>query len=205
MQGFFKKTTFTKSIVIGATTTVVLLLIHTTRVGIQALVSGQDIIFSWQLPLIKIDDGSNYQVPETKPIQLYWLTKEGEELGFDPAPMTVDATADDESLLTGAIAKLFADSDNQPSAIPQTTKLNSLRIEGQNIYIDLSPEFGSGGGTTSMTARLGQLIYTLSSFDESAHIWISIEGEPLLELGGEGLLVDQPMTKAIFDENYFLY
>lgn len=203
MQRFLQKTTFGKSILVGASLTLVLMLIHTTRIGIQALISGQEITFSWQLPLIEIDDGSNYQVPETKPVQLYWLTSEGEELGFKAAPMTVDANADDESLLTGAIAKLLADSGNQPSAIPEETKLLSLRVEANDIYIDLSPEFTFGGGSSSMAARLGQVVYTLSSFNESANIWISIAGEPLVELGGEGLLVDQPITRAIFDQNYF--
>ena len=90
------------------------------------------------------------------------------------------------------------------SSIPQGTKLRSLEVKDDTVTVDLSKEFTSGGGTASMQSRLGQVIYTATSINPKAKVYISVEGKPLTELGGEGLTIDQPMTRQSFDADFQL-
>ena len=104
------------------------------------------------------------------------------------------------------MSQLFNTTQNNQlsSTIPPETKLLGLRIDDTGIHVNLSDEFRYGGGSTSMIYRVAQVLYTASSIEESANVYLSVEGELLDEenpLGGEGLILAEPLTRQKFVEN----
>ncbi|MFQ3614190.1 MAG: GerMN domain-containing protein, partial [Cyanobacteriota bacterium] len=79
-----------------------------------------------------------------------------------------------------------------------------VRIEGNDIFLNFSPEFTQGGGSTLMMGRITQVLYTATSQNPGARLWISVEGRALEVLGGEGLIIDQPLTRASFVPSFQL-
>jgi spore germination protein GerM len=137
--------------------------------------------------------------------RVYWLRSTGKKLELAPVKIAVEGgnSAGELKSLLERLLKGPANSD-VTSSIPQGTKLNSVKVAKDGVHVDLSKSFTSGGGSTSMQGRLGQVIYTASSLNPSEPIWISVEGEPLTVLGGEGLEVSQPMTRTDFKKGFSL-
>ena len=75
-------------------------------------------------------------------------------------------------------------------------------MSSKGVYLNLSDAFTQGGGSESMMGRLGQILYTASSVDPNMPVWISVEGKLLETLGGEGLMLEQPITRQWFKENF---
>jgi len=79
------------------------------------------------------------------------------------------------------------------SEIPIGTKLLGLEHHRSVVSINLSKQFTTGGGSTSMTQRLEQVKQTVYSVDNSPQIALAVEGKPLETLGGEGLEVPETL------------
>ena len=139
--------------------------------------------------------------------QVYWLTAQDNEYGLTASSIDLgDGNLSDQEKLQKVLGRLLQGpaNANVSSAIPDQTKLNTVSIKTDGVHVDISKEFTTGGGSQSMQGRLGQIIYTASSLNPKVGVWISIDGEPLEVLGGEGLLVSQPMTRAEFDKEFSL-
>lgn len=136
----------------------------------------------------------------------YWVDDRNNRVAFSRQAIgpSKTTTLNPEGQLRQAIESLLT-SKTETTSIPANTHLRSLKMRDRNnIYIDLSQEFVTGGGTASMSARVGQVLLTATSLDPSARLWLSVEGELLRELGGEGIEIPQPLTKAEFEKNFGL-
>ncbi len=82
------------------------------------------------------------------------------------------------------------------TTIPKGTRLLSLSIAEGVASVDLSQEFDDGGGTLSMSARVAQVVFTLTRYSTVERVRFLMEGEPLNELGGEGLIIGPSQTRT---------
>lgn len=97
-----------------------------------------------------------------------------------------------ENLLRGPSLKEKA--DGIYSEIPAGTKLISLEETPQKIVINLSGDFEQGGGTDGLYKRLYQLIKT-SNKNTTADVYLYINGKQADVIGGEGIMINQPLTE----------
>ena len=148
------------------------------------------------------------QKPQSKLIQseakTYWLSANSDKLDFVTNAVSVQKSANKDQVLQTALEQLLSQTPNPPAstAIPSGTQLLSLKMSSKGVYLNLSDAFTQGGGSESMIGRLGQILYTASSVDPNMPVWISVEGKLLETLGGEGLMLEQPITRQWFKENF---
>ncbi|MGL5033624.1 MAG: GerMN domain-containing protein [Microcystaceae cyanobacterium] len=136
--------------------------------------------------------------------QVYWLSGSGLENSWVTSSLAGTKSLDKNLALQTALEQLLTQTPNPPasSAIPSGTRLLSVKSTDQAVYVNLSQSFGEGGGSQSMRDRLGQLIYTATSINPQDSVWIAVEGKPLEILGGEGLMIAQPINRQIFEADF---
>lgn len=85
------------------------------------------------------------------------------------------------------------------SAIPNDVKLLGVKETKNSVIIDLSSNFGSGGGSDSIYSRMRQLIKT-SLYNTDKSVYLYINGKKADMLGGEGITFSQPLSENSLDE-----
>jgi hypothetical protein len=128
-------------------------------------------------------------------VLVYFLR--GEELG------TAERTLPKTVAVAGAAMEALVGGPNADekaaglgTAVPAGTRLLGISVDGAVATVDLSGEFASGGGSLSMTARVAQVVYTMTQFATIRAVEFMIDGERVAALGGEGVLVDDPQRRA---------
>lgn len=79
------------------------------------------------------------------------------------------------------------------SEIPANVDLINVQRKNNNIIINLTSNFGVGGGSESVENRLKQLSKTVKTVSPNKNIYLYINGSEVEYLGGEGVYVKQPL------------
>ncbi|NJQ97721.1 MAG: spore germination protein, partial [Hydrococcus sp. CSU_1_8] len=76
-----------------------------------------------------------------------------------PASIAVQKSANKQEKVEIALKSLLSGQTtaSESTAIPEGTKLLGVTTEKDGVRVNLSKEFTTGGGTASMTGRLGQI------------------------------------------------
>ncbi|MEM6836535.1 MAG: GerMN domain-containing protein [Cyanobacteria bacterium P01_C01_bin.120] len=136
--------------------------------------------------------------PTPRTSTLYWLSMDGTTVALNPVTIEVPTDASAADTLQVAFANLMdgPEAEGVASGIPEETELLAIAIESDGVHVDLTEDFTFGGGSASMIGRLAQVVYTATALEPAAPVWIDVEGKPLRLLGGEGLEIRQPITRA---------
>jgi spore germination protein GerM len=115
-----------------------------------------------------------------------------------PAPRgPVEARAD------AALRNLLAGPDKEGrggeggliSEIPAGTALLGVQVNAGIMTVNLSKIYAAGGGSTSMLARVWQVVYTATQFPDVQAAQILVEGRRDEALGGEGVMIGAPLRR----------
>ncbi|MEC4816672.1 MAG: GerMN domain-containing protein [Scytonema sp. PMC 1069.18] len=142
-------------------------------------------------------------VPNEQTAQIFWLRDTGTKLELVPQAVAVPS-GEPNQVLTAAFKSLLAGptENTESSTIPKETQLLGVKVENDGVHVNLSEDFTTGGGSSSMIGRVGQVVYTATTLDNNAKVFIEVNGQPLEVLGGEGLELEQPLTRQSFNENF---
>lgn len=80
------------------------------------------------------------------------------------------------------------------SEIPDGTRLYWVREEGGSLIINLNDVFAQGGGTSSVMARIDQLVKTVKIYNPDAPVYLYLEGKKVEYIGGDGVFLKQPLN-----------
>ena len=78
-------------------------------------------------------------------------------------------------------------------------KLLSVTETPYRVVINVSDSFASGGGADSLYKRMYQLIKTVN-FNTDKPVYLQINGKMVETLGGEGLMLKQPLNGSSLDD-----
>ena len=79
------------------------------------------------------------------------------------------------------------------SEIPANVDLISVKRLDKDIIVDLSSNFGNGGGSKSITNRVSQLSKTIKYYEPNKNVYLYINGKEVEYLGGDGVYIKQPL------------
>lgn len=106
----------------------------------------------------------------------------------------------------GALAALMAGPSAAERALGVSTSIPSgtqfLYVSWDGLYatVNLSHQFASGGGSFPMSARLAQVVFTVTQFAPIKYVSFQLDGKPVTVFGGEGIVLDHPVARSNYEQ-----
>jgi spore germination protein GerM len=82
------------------------------------------------------------------------------------------------------------------SEIPSGTKILGIKAEKKLATINFNDKLELyGGGAAKIQGIIAQIVYTATSIKGINKVWIWVNGKKEVVLGGEGLVLDRPLSR----------
>lgn len=147
-------------------------------------------------------EGSLQDLPfniNQRDVKVYFTKpKSKEEIAFVSVARKISK---DDSVIDGSLRELFLGPTKKEelrgimTEIPTGTRLIKVEESEDEIVIDVSGQYVTGGGSATMQLRYLQLYKTLNHIAPDKKVYLLVDGKNLKTLGGEGLEITQPLTK----------
>lgn len=83
--------------------------------------------------------------------------------------------------------------------IPENTKLESIKVEEDTVFLDFSSEFEVNSfGRDSVVLQLKQIVFTVTEYSDIKKVQFLINGEKRTYLGGDGVVIGKPLSRDDF-------
>jgi hypothetical protein len=112
--------------------------------------------------------------------------------------LAVGRAAVEQTIVGPSVAEKSA-SPGLFTSIPDGTTLLGLEVKDGLATVNLSREFESGGGSSSMFGRLAQIVYALTQFPTVDRVAFELDGLPVTVFSGEGIVLDKPSVRADYE------
>ncbi len=86
------------------------------------------------------------------------------------------------------------------SDIPSATQYLGLTITNKVATVNLSGDFATGGDSASQTARLAQVVFTLTQFSTVDQVSFQIDGKAVTSFGSTGITLDHPVARSDYED-----
>ncbi len=85
------------------------------------------------------------------------------------------------------------------TSIPAHTRFLGLTLRSGVATVDLTNRYASGGGSLSMSARLAQVVFTLTQFPSVRTVRFAMNHRAVTVFSGEGLVLDRPVGRSAYE------
>ncbi|MFH2033848.1 MAG: GerMN domain-containing protein [Candidatus Margulisiibacteriota bacterium] len=83
------------------------------------------------------------------------------------------------------------------SGMPARARIIEVKKQDSTVYVNFNQALEDyGGGAANVQALVGQIVYTFTDIPGVEKVKILVEGRGEVVLGGEGLVIDQPLSRS---------